>query len=61
MKRLHVHLGVDDLAASIRFYSTLFAVEPTVRKPAGAAAGCCTPALAPVPKSACFCGAAAAE
>ena len=33
MKRLHVHLGVDDLAASIRFYSTLFAAEPTVRKP----------------------------
>ncbi|HLY56026.1 MAG TPA: ArsI/CadI family heavy metal resistance metalloenzyme [Stellaceae bacterium] len=33
MKRFHVHLGVDDLAASIRFYSTLFAAEPTVRKP----------------------------
>lgn len=33
MKRLHVHLGVDDLAASIRFYSTLFAAEPTVRQP----------------------------
>jgi catechol 2,3-dioxygenase-like lactoylglutathione lyase family enzyme len=33
MKRLHVHLGVDDLAASIRFYSALFAAEPTVRKP----------------------------
>jgi catechol 2,3-dioxygenase-like lactoylglutathione lyase family enzyme len=33
MKRLHVHMGVEDLAASIRFYSTLFAAEPTVRKP----------------------------
>jgi catechol 2,3-dioxygenase-like lactoylglutathione lyase family enzyme len=33
MKRLHVHLGVDDLAASIRFYSTLFAAEPSVREP----------------------------
>jgi len=32
MKRLHVHVGVDDLTASIRFYSTLFAAEPTVRK-----------------------------
>jgi catechol 2,3-dioxygenase-like lactoylglutathione lyase family enzyme len=30
MKRLHVHVGVDDLAQSIRFYSTLFAAEPTV-------------------------------
>jgi catechol 2,3-dioxygenase-like lactoylglutathione lyase family enzyme len=33
MKRLHVHIGVDDLDQSIRFYSTLFAVEPTVTKP----------------------------
>ena len=32
MKRLHVHVGVDDLDASIRFYSALFAVEPTVTK-----------------------------
>lgn len=32
MKRLHVHMGVEDLAESIRFYSTLFAAEPTVRK-----------------------------
>src|SRR5579883_2656738 len=32
MKRLHVHMGVEDLAASIRFYSTLFAAEPAVRK-----------------------------
>jgi catechol-2,3-dioxygenase len=32
MKRLHVHVSVDDLAQSIRFYSTLFAAEPTVTK-----------------------------
>ena len=30
MKRFHVHLHVDDLSQSIRFYSTLFAAEPTV-------------------------------
>ena len=32
MKRFHVHVSVDDLAQSIRFYSTLFAAEPTVVK-----------------------------
>ena len=32
MKRLHVHVSVDDVAASIRFYNTLFATEPTVTK-----------------------------
>jgi catechol 2,3-dioxygenase-like lactoylglutathione lyase family enzyme len=32
MKRLHVHVSVDDLAQSIRFYATLFAAEPTVVK-----------------------------
>jgi len=32
MKRLHVHVAVDDLAQSTRFYSTLFAAEPTVVK-----------------------------
>ena len=32
MKRLHVHVGVEDLDQSIRFYSTLFAAEPTVTK-----------------------------
>ena len=32
MKRFHVHVSVDDLAQSIRFYSTLFAAEPTVIK-----------------------------
>jgi len=33
MKRLHVHVAVADLANSVRFYSTLFAAEPTVLKP----------------------------
>ena len=33
MKRFHVNLTVDDLAQSVRFYSTLFAAEPTVLKP----------------------------
>ena len=33
MKRLHVHIAVDDLEKSIGFYSTLFAAEPAVRKP----------------------------
>jgi hypothetical protein len=33
MKRLHVHVSVDDLTQSIRFYSTLFAAEPSVLKP----------------------------
>ncbi len=32
MKRMHLHVGVDDLDQSIKFYSTLFAAEPTVRK-----------------------------
>ncbi|MGO8917398.1 MAG: ArsI/CadI family heavy metal resistance metalloenzyme [Stellaceae bacterium] len=32
MKRLHVHVAVDDLRKSIGFYSTLFAVAPTVVK-----------------------------
>lgn len=32
MKRLHVHMAVGDLDQSIRFYSTLFAAPPTVRK-----------------------------
>ena len=32
MKRLHVHVSVEDLAQSIRFYSTLFATAPTVVK-----------------------------
>ena len=33
MKRFHVHLGVPDLAASVRFYSDLFGMPPAVEKP----------------------------
>ena len=29
MKRFHVHAHVDDLKASVAFYSKLFAAEPT--------------------------------
>lgn len=32
MKRLHVHVAVEDLAQSVRFYSSLFAAEPTILK-----------------------------
>src|SRR5579862_1085480 len=32
MKRLHVHVGVKDLSASIRFYRELFGAEPVVTK-----------------------------
>ncbi len=32
MKRLHVHVAVDDLQRSIGFYSALFAAEPAVIK-----------------------------
>ena len=32
MKRFHVHVAVPDLAASIRFYSTLFGTAPAVVK-----------------------------
>jgi catechol 2,3-dioxygenase-like lactoylglutathione lyase family enzyme len=32
MKRFHVHVAVADLAANIRFYSTVFGVQPTVLK-----------------------------
>ena len=30
MKAMHAHFAVDDLAAGVRFYSTLFASAPTV-------------------------------
>jgi len=32
MKRMHIHVGVNDLDASIKFYSTLFDAEPAVTK-----------------------------
>lgn len=33
MKRFHVHVAVNDLAASVRFYSTIFGHAPDVEKP----------------------------
>jgi catechol 2,3-dioxygenase-like lactoylglutathione lyase family enzyme len=33
MKRLHVHVGVEDLDRSIRFYAGLFGAGPAVVKP----------------------------
>ena len=33
VKRLHVHVSVNDLEHSVRFYSELFAAPPVVRKP----------------------------
>ena len=32
MKRIHVHVAVKDLGASVRFYSHLFVKQPTVHK-----------------------------
>jgi catechol 2,3-dioxygenase-like lactoylglutathione lyase family enzyme len=32
MNRFHVHIAVDELEASIRFYSAMFGAEPCVRK-----------------------------
>ena len=32
MKRFHVHVSVEDLAQSVRFYSALFSAEPSVLK-----------------------------
>jgi catechol 2,3-dioxygenase-like lactoylglutathione lyase family enzyme len=32
MKRMHLHVGVENIDQSIEFYSILFAAEPTVRK-----------------------------
>ena len=32
MKRMHVHVAVNDITASARFYSALFAAEPSVLK-----------------------------
>lgn len=33
MKRMHVHIGVKNLADSIRFYSALFGAQPVKTKP----------------------------
>lgn len=32
MKRLHLHVNVEDLGASVRFYETLFGAPPSVTK-----------------------------
>ena len=32
MKRLHVHVSVDDLDKAVGFYAALFAAQPAVRK-----------------------------
>lgn len=33
MKRMHLHVSVDDINKSISFYNTLFGAAPTVEKP----------------------------
>ena len=33
MKRLHVHVSVEEISSSVRFYSALFAAQPAVVKP----------------------------
>jgi predicted enzyme related to lactoylglutathione lyase len=33
MKRLHVHVSVEDITQSVGFYSALFAAQPSVLKP----------------------------
>lgn len=32
MKRMHIHLSVDDLEKNIEFYSAMFGAEPTVKQ-----------------------------
>ena len=32
MKRMHLHMGVEDLDSSIQFYTSLFGVSPTVKQ-----------------------------
>jgi len=31
MKRMHIHISVDNLESNIKFYSTLFGCEPTIQ------------------------------
>jgi catechol-2,3-dioxygenase len=33
MKRMHLHISVEDLGSSIAFYNTLFGTTPAVQKP----------------------------
>jgi len=30
MKRMHIHLSVSDLDSNIKFYNTMFGIEPTI-------------------------------
>ena len=45
MKRMHVHVSVENIDSAIGFYSALFTAEPAVVKPAtaekAAASSCC--------------------
>jgi catechol 2,3-dioxygenase-like lactoylglutathione lyase family enzyme len=51
MKRFHVHVAVPDLAAGIRFYSTLFGAEPSVTKDDYASAPATPTVKAALPKT----------
>lgn len=33
MKRMHIHVGVDNIADAVKFYSALFGAEPDKQKP----------------------------
>jgi catechol 2,3-dioxygenase-like lactoylglutathione lyase family enzyme len=33
MKRMHLHVAVDNIQQSVQFYSALFGASPTVEKP----------------------------
>lgn len=33
MKRFHVHVAVNDLEVNVRFYTTVFGIQPSVLKP----------------------------
>jgi catechol-2,3-dioxygenase len=33
MKRMHLHIAVEDMSKSVRFYASLFGASPTVEKP----------------------------
>ncbi len=37
MNRMHVSMKVDDLEKAMEFYTRLFGVEPTLRRPEAAA------------------------
>ena len=48
MKWFHVHVGVENLDASVTFYTGLFGAEPDLAQRASASAAqaaCCAPAV----------------